>query len=328
MHPSSMHPLHIVYLNGPDIERLALGNAEILDAVEAGLRAQGAGQTVNEPGVQLIPGSMDSSAGRFDILRGVVHPLGIAGVKVAGDFIANPEFGLPASVGMLNLFDPATGVPLAILNATALTGMRAGAMTALGAKHLAKRRPRILGHLGARGMSYWNIRLLAHLFEFEEIRVHSHRPDSRESLAAALSLELGRPVQAVDSWEVCVRGADIVVETARSAEPEPRSLTRWIQRGVLVIAQGATSPRESSLTGVVDKVVVDDRRQCPGGKSAADVPYLELGEIVTGVQPGRDDDSQSILFWHRGSPLGDIALGSAILDKAGALGVGHTLRFE
>jgi ornithine cyclodeaminase len=34
------------------------------------------------------------------------------------------------------------------------------------------------------------------------------------------------------------------------------------------------------------------------------------------------------LFWHRGLSLSDIALGGAILDKAGALSVGQTLRFD
>jgi alanine dehydrogenase len=53
-----------------------------------------------------------------------------------------------------------------------------------------------------------------------------------------------------------------------------------------------------------------------------------LGQIVARLRPGRESESETILFWHRGLSLSDIALGSAMLDKAGALGIGQTLRFE
>ena len=180
-----MHPLHIVYLNGPDIERLSLRDEEILAAVEGGLEAQGRKQVVIEPRVHLVP--ENSAIGHFNVLRGVIHPLGLAGVKVVGDFVDNYQIGLPSEIAILTLFDPATGVPLAILNATSLTDMRTGATTALGARYLARKDSKILGHVGARGTSYWNIRLLSHFFDFDEIRVHSKRRESREALAAKLS---------------------------------------------------------------------------------------------------------------------------------------------
>src|SRR3546814_17368033 len=86
-------------------------------------------------------------------------------------------------------YDPETGMPVALLDATAITEMRTGAVTALGAKYLARKDSRVLGHIGARGTAYWNVRLLNHLFPLEEIRVHSRRPESREPFAQRLSRE-------------------------------------------------------------------------------------------------------------------------------------------
>jgi alanine dehydrogenase len=334
-----MHPLHIVYLNGPDIARLALTDAEILGAVDGALIAQGRGEVVIEPRVHLVP--ENSALGHFNVLRGVVRPLGLAGVKVVGDFVHNHEIGLPSEIGMLSLFDPATGVPLAILNATSLTDMRTGAMTALGARYLARSTSRVLGHIGARGTSYWNIRLLSHYFNFDEIRVHSRRPESRNALAARLSKDLGRPVLAVADWESCVRGADIVVEATRLEAPEPLLKTGWIKRGALVIPYGTMSAVELSLTDIMDKVVVDDWGQCRKGlpfgalrqhvdleKITRDTLHAELGQIAAQLRPGREDDAETILFWHRGLSSSDIALGSLMLDKAGELSIGQTLRFE
>lgn len=333
-----MQPIHLTFLNGPDVERLALTDAEILSAVEQGLDAQGKMQVVIEPRVHLVP--HDSSVGHFNVLRGAVLPLGLAGVKVVGDFVNNYKLGLPSELAVLNLFDPATGVPTAILDATSLTDMRTGAMTALGAKYLARKGSKTLGHIGARGTSYWNIRLLDHFFDFEEIRVHSKRQESRTAFAQRLSVDLGKPVVAVDDWEQCVRKADIVVEASRLTEPQPLLKTEWIKPGALVVPYGTMSAVELSLTDIMDKVVVDDWGQCRKGQPLGALRrhvdsdrlnernlHAELGQIVAGLKPGRQSDRETILFWHRGLSLSDIALGHAMLQKAKALGVGQMLRF-
>ena len=333
-----MQPIYLTFLNGPDVERIALTDTEILAAVERGLLAQGQKQVVIEPRVHLVP--RDSSEGHFNVLRGAVLPLGLAGVKVVGDFVNNYKVGLPSELAVLNLFDPATGVPKAILDATSLTDMRTGAMTALGAKFLARKSSKILGHVGARGTSYWNVRLLSHFFEFDEIRVHSRRAESRTAFAQKLTEDLGRPVVAVDSWEECVRDADIVVEASRLPEPQPLLKTQWIKPGALVVPYGTMSAVELSLTDIMSKVVVDDWGQCRKGlpygalrrhvdsdKLTEHTLHAELGQIVAGVKSGRENEHETILFWHRGLSLSDIALGHAMLEKARALGLGQTLRF-
>jgi alanine dehydrogenase len=333
-----MQAIYITYLNGPDIERLGLTDAEILDAVEGSLDAQGRKATVIEPRVHLVP--QNSSLGHFNVLRGVVHPLGLAGVKVVGDFVNNHKVGLPSELAILNLFDPSTGTPKAILDATSLTSMRTGAMTALGGKYLAKGNSKVLGHIGARGTAYWNVRLLNHLFDFDEIRVHSMRKESQQAFAERLSSDLGKPVLAVDSWEECARGADILVEASRLTEPQPLLKTQWIKPGALVIPYGTMSAVELSLTDIMSKVVVDDWGQCRKGlpfgalrrhvdldKITEQNIHAELGQIVAKLRSGRENAEETILFWHRGLSTSDIALGHAMLEKAKVLQVGQTLRF-
>ena len=330
--------IEITYLNGPDVERLALTDAEILEAVEAALAAQGRGETVIEPRVHLVPES--SQKGHFNILRGYVKPLGVAGVKVVGDFVGNYKLGLPSEMALLNLFSPETGMPLAVVDATAITDMRTGAVTAIGARHLARKSSRVLGHIGARGTAYWNVRLLDHLFDFDEIRVHSLRPESRREFGERLSRDLGKPVRVMDDWESTVRGADIVVEASRLPKPQPLLKTEWIERGALAVPYGTMSAVELSLTDIMDKMVVDDWGQCrkglPFGALRAHVDsdrlteqnlHAELGQVVAGLRPGRESDSETILLWHRGLSITDIALGHALLRKAAAAGLGQRLRF-
>ena len=330
--------IDITYLNGPDVEALALTDDEIIAAVEAALAAQGRKETVVEPRVHLIPES--SAKGHFNILRGYVKPMGVAGVKVVGDFVDNYKQDLPSEMAILNLFDPETGMPRAVIDATTITDMRTGAVTAIGAKYLARKDAKVLGHVGARGTAYWNVRLLDRLFGFDEIRVHSRRPESRESFGARLSKDLGQPVRVVDNWEDCVRGADIVVEASRLPEPTPMLKTAWIAKGAFVVPYGTMSAVELSLTDIMDKMVVDDWGQCrkglPFGALRPHVEsdrlgehnlHAELGQIVAGLKPGRERDDETILFWHRGLSTSDIALGHALLQKAERLGIGQRLRF-
>jgi ornithine cyclodeaminase len=330
-------PLMLDYLNGPDVAALALTDDEIIAAVEAGLAAQGRGETVIEPRMHLAPDI--SFNGHFNVLRGYIAPLALAGVKVVGDFVDNWRHGLPSEMGLLNLFDPRTGRPVAIIDAAGLTDMRTGAVTAIGAKHLARKGSRVLGHIGARGTAYWNVRLLDHLFHFDEIRVHSRRPESRNAFAERLARDLGKPVIATEDWETCVRGADIVVEASRLASPQPMLLTSWIAPGAFVVPYGTMSAVELSLTDIMDKIVVDDWGQCragqfgslrahvDAGKLTADTLHAELCEIVAGRKPGRASDSETLLLWHRGLSTSDIALGAAMLDKARRMGIGQQLRY-
>jgi alanine dehydrogenase len=332
-----MKPLYLTYLNALDVEALALEDGEILAAVESGLAAQGRGETVIEPRMHLEPGAAN---GHFNVLRGAFRPpVNYAGVKVISDFVDNYKEGLPSEMGLLFLMDPGNGVPKAIIDGSHLTDMRTGAITAIGAKYLARKESKVLAHVGARGTAYWNVRLLDHLFHFDEIRVHSRRKESRDAFGARLSRDLGKPVIVTDDWEGCVRGADIVVEASRLDRPTPMLKTEWIKPGAFVVPYGTMSAVELSLTDIMAKLVVDDWGQCKGGKfgslrahveagklSEATL-HAEMGEIVAGRKPGRESDDETILFWHRGLSLSDIALGSAMLDKAERLGMGHRLRY-
>ncbi|MEO8967004.1 MAG: ornithine cyclodeaminase family protein [Solirubrobacteraceae bacterium] len=331
-----MSGLSFIYLSGADVDALSISNVDILAAVRDVLAAQGRGEAVPEPRTHIFP---PGATGHFNVLRGVVPAS--AGVKVVGDFVDNHERGLPSELALLLLMDPMTGVPQAIIDATAITEMRTGAVTAIGAQALAPREARVLGHIGARGTAYWNVRLLcAVLPGLEEIRVHSRRSASREAFAARLRADLGREITVVDSWEACVRGADVIVEASRLRAPEPLLATEWISAGALVIPYGTMSAVELSLTDLADKVVVDDwgqagagplgalRAHVDSGRLTADSLHAELGQILAGLRPGRESAEETIVFWHRGLSITDIALGRALLDAAGERGLGTRLPYR
>ena len=333
----SMPPIYVTYLNRFDVEALAMTDDEILAAIEAQLAAQGRGEAVIEPRMHLEPGV---AHGHFNVLRGSMGgAVDAAGVKVVSDFHDNYLHRLPSELAILLLMDRRTGVPKAIVDASMITDMRTGAVTAIGARYLARRGSKVLGHVGARGTAYWNVRLMDRIFDFDEIRVHSRRPESREAFAARLERDLGKRVVVTQDWESCVRGADIVVEASRLVEPRPLLRAEWIAKGALVMPYGTVSAVDVGVADIADKFLMDDFGQARAGRFGALRPmfecgklhegrfHAELGQVVAGLRPGRERDDETILFRHRGLSLSDIALGHAMLEKAAALGIGQRLRF-
>jgi alanine dehydrogenase len=333
--------LWLRFLSGPDIDSLGLTNAEILAAVEDAVRAHGDGQAIVEPRVHLVPDN--GGAGHFNVLRGHLSAPGlgdVSGVKVVGDFVANYAAGLPSELGLLTLYEPETGVPLAIMDATLITACRTGAMTAVGARYLARRDSRVLGHVGARGTAFWNVVLLDELFSLDEIRVTSRRPESRVAFARQLAGVTATRIRVVTTAEEAFDGADILVEASRLTVPEPLLRAAWVKPGAFVVPYGTVSAVELGLLDVIDKVVVDDWREAQSGRfgalrqhvdtgrlTAASL-YAELGQIVTGRRPGRESSQERILLWHRGLAILDIAVGLAILRRAEQQDAGTMLRYR
>jgi alanine dehydrogenase len=340
--------LWLRFLSGPDIDSLGISNAEILAAVEEAVRAHGDGRAVTEPRVHLIPDN--GGAGHFNVLRGalsgpgrsgaVARAGGVAGIKVVGDFVSNYTAGLPSELGLLTLYDPQTGIPRSIMDATMITACRTGAMTATGARYLARPDARVLGHVGARGTAFWNVVLLDEIFDLGEIRITSRRPESREAFARQLAEVTATPVRVTASAEEVFDGADILVEASRLTTPEPLLRTAWVRPGAFVVPYGTISAVELDLLDVMDKVVVDDwreaqsgqfgalRRHVDTGRLSAGSLHAELGQIVTGRRPGRERADERILFWHRGLAILDIAVGLAILRRAEQEDAGTMLRYR
>ena len=327
-----MSEVQFRFVSDLDVDRLRLTPEEILRAVETAVLAQGEGEVVLEPRVHLMP--PNGGRGHFNILRGYVGPEDICGVKIVGDFVENYRLGLPSEVALVNLFDPQTGVPLGVVDGTMITSARTGALTALGAKHLARSDSKVLGHVGARGTAWWNVTMLDDIFDFDEIRVTSKRPESREEFARKLTEHLGKPVRAVATSEEALAGADIMVEASRLTEPEVLLKTEWVTPGTFVVPYGTISAVEISLTDVMDKVVVDDWGQATAGRFGAlrrhvdegllteESLHAELGDIVAGHAQGRERPEERILFWHRGLATTDVALAYLLLRRAEEAGLG------
>ncbi len=331
-----MSAIEVLFLSKEDLDALQLGDQAILDAVEMGLRAHGEQQVLLPPKDHI---ALDYPHKLFNILKGYVAPIEAVGVKVLGDFHANYAQGLPSELATLLLMRPQSGAPYALINATSITWMRTGAVTALGAKYLARKDAKVLGHIGARGTSWYNVVFLDRLFDFEEIRVTSARAASRERFAERLTARLGKPIQVMDNAADTVRDADIIIDASRLVEPQVLVTDAALKPGAHLQAYGAVLSVERTLPLTVDKFVVDDWHQCKQsayGQFASLIQdqtitdahcYGEIGEIVAGYKPGRESDRERNLFWHKGFAISDIVIGDLAYRQAQQKGIGTWLTY-
>ncbi len=321
------------FLDRAAVEALAPAPNDLLDVIERGLAAHGSGQVVMPPKAHLHLDHL--FRGHFNILSGYAAPVGRAGVKVVGDYLDNWKRALPSEIALLTLYDPETGVPCAIMDATSLTWMRTGAVTAVGALHLARPDSAIVAHIGARGTAFSNLRLLAARFPLTEVRITSARTESRERLARRVREELGLATFAVGNAREAAANADIVIEATRLAAPQSLLGEADLAAGALLVTYGWIRAIDPALALGVDKIVVDDWEQCrlggqlheliADGRLTRERVHAEIGAIVAGLVSGRTNPAERILFWHRGFAISDVMLGDWILRRAEREGVGTLL---
>ena len=326
--------VEFTFLNHEEVTSLIPDFGEVIRIVESGLLAHGLKDVVLPPKTHIMLD--DRYNGHFNVLTGYVGSIDMAGVKVIGDYVDNIDHGLPSEVAMLTLYDPRTGIPRCVMDATNLTWLRTGAVTGIGARYLARPDSRILGHVGSRGTAFANIKAIASVCPIEEVRITSRRAETREALAQQVQDELGLKAMAFASVAKTVADADIVVEATRLEHPQNLIENRMMKPGSLLVTYGWVMAVDPELPRAADKLVVDDWRQCceggtfyplirDGSLTRADL-HAEIGEIVNGAATGRENDNERIVFWHRGFAVSDIVLGNYIFERADAKKLGRRLK--
>jgi ornithine cyclodeaminase/alanine dehydrogenase-like protein (mu-crystallin family) len=147
----------------------------------------------------------------------------------------------------------------------------------------------------------------------------------------------GVTVRPAESAEEAVREMDVIVTATSSKEPVLKG--EWLSEGMHVNAIGANflSSREldTEAVGRCDCVIVDSTEQArlEAGdlESAAGEDAFfwedarELGLVVVGEYPGREDAREITLFESQGIALEDIALAARVFAKADEEEVGERL---
>ena len=332
--------MNISVLGRRDLEKV-LEMPSVIEGVKSVYKLKAQGKTVVWP---LVSYDFEEAKAVMDIRSGCVFGENLHGLKMLNNFPQNREKGLPPFNGMLMIFDSETGIPLGVMDAAYITCMRTGAAGAIGAQALARKDAEVLFVLGAGKQAVYQI--AANLIALPAIKkvyiADVLDQKNAESFAAScpdrLSAEFGLDCRnlvfdAVTDLAQCVGESDVIITITPSRSPVIKK--EWVKPGTHFSCIGADMEGKEEIdpqlfTGA--KVYADDRRQCINVgemelpiKSAvikeADVTG-EIGQLLCGQIPGRENDDEITIFDATGLALLDLVTGKRAIDLAKAKNLG------
>ena len=318
-------------LSGDDV-RAALTMGDCIEAMDSVLREFAAGDLYLPLRSVVRP---PKSAGLMGLMT--AHRAGDApmfALKAVAIFPENPKRGLDAHQGVVTLFDGETGQVRGLLDASAITAIRTAAVSAVATRALAREGSVALAVLGAGVQAAAHIEAMACVLPLERVRIYSRRPEPAAALAAQTAERYAWDASAAATVEDALREADVVVTTTTAREPIVEHA--WLAPGTHVNAVGSSIPVTRELDGATmaaARIVVDARESALNesgdvllamreGALAEDVALAELGEVLSGTAPGRQDGSEITVFVSLGLAVEDLAAAELALRMAEKAGLG------
>lgn len=260
-------------------------------------------------------------------------------VKANGSSFQNQKLrGLPNILGVIILYDGESGFPLAVMESTELTRQRTAAGTVVAFKFLAPADSRKLLLCGCGGQGRTHMRYLKETMPLDEVFVYDIQADAGLVFAKELETESGIPVHFVQDISSGMQRCNLVVTCTPSRTPY--LMAADVRHGMTIAAVGADSPAKQELEPGVfhgNKVVVDILSQCvaagelhqailAGLITEKDV-YAEIGAIVAGKKPGRENLDETIIYKATGTAIQDTAAAVMVYEKAIERNVGFYIDF-
>jgi ornithine cyclodeaminase/alanine dehydrogenase-like protein (mu-crystallin family) len=313
-----MDQIKILYLSQSDILDLGVTMHKVIELIEIGLQEHGKGWVENppKPGIHGYPNSF------IHAMPAYFKNLKIGGIKWVSGYPSNREVGLPQIMGLIILNDMKTGAPICIMDGTWITAMRTAAVSAITAKFCARENSQVLGVVGAGVQGRQNIIALKIVLpNLSEVKVFDLNREAAIRLRDEISSQIGIKINVCEGAEDVAKGSDIIVTATQRLE-KPIIKNEWFGAGCLGLGLEASRAWYGDAILTADKFITDDYEQTKHFKAQGAFPdglpdlYAELGKIVSGEKPGRENSKERILAINIGLALEDIILSNHIYEIA------------
>jgi len=322
-----MKKIDFLFLSQEDVLAVGLSTPEIIDTIEAVFREHGSKRFENPP----KPGIHPRGDAFIHAMPGHLPVLKAAGLKWVSSYPSNQKLALPAVMGVMILNDVDTGRPLALMDCRWITAARTAAVSAVAAKYLANRTSTVIGIVGAGTQGRYNLMALREVLpNLQRVRVFDTNQQVLDGFVRTMEAETSLAIEAVNAPEWAILDSDVIV-TATGKLEQPVYQEKWVKPGALVLPVHHRG-WENAFLHKADKFVCDDWPQLQNahkevGGFYGPLPPLsaELGEIVNGLKPGRQHESERIVDFNYGLAIEDVALAASIYPRAVQKGLGISL---
>lgn len=328
--------MKLLTLSGMELER-ALPMREAVETMKDAFACLSGGHVANPTRMVLGLPRENAQALCMPAYMGPQGSLPAAlGTKLVTVFPQNPRRRKPSIHGLMVLFHPQSGEPVALIDGEALTAWRTGAASGAATDLLANTDAKIGALFGTAAQAETQALAVDCVRVLQEIRVYSRDPDHRAAFIKKMQVKLQAKLVEAHSPEYAVEGADVICTATNSTAPIfPGEL---VKPGAHLNAVGSYRHEMRELdTATVSKarVFVDAREAAQA--EAGDLEHarqegvtqpenwIEVGEVVTDPQKGRHKAQEITLFKSVGVAVQDIAAASLAMVRGRQLGLGKTI---
>ncbi|NOZ50464.1 MAG: ornithine cyclodeaminase [Chloroflexi bacterium] len=334
-------PIYVLWLSQEDV--IAAGGLDMaatMHDLERVFRLHAAGDTTLPEkivmGWQEAPAN--EQANHINIMPGYAGgDMQALGLKVIASFPRNPyQHDLPRASALVILHDTQTGLPLAVMDDTLISAMRTGAATGVATRWLARPDVQRVGLIGA-GVQCRTQLMAVKVARpsIQEGALFDIRRPRAEAFVAEMNQRLDLELRVADSAEEVVRQAEVLVTATTTVHPIVEH--GWLTPGSFY-AHVSGYECEYDVIRHADKIIVDDWQQVKhrmystvalmwrDGLFTDEDIYAELGAIVSGQKPGRENKTEITLFSPIGLGLHDLAVAQRIYRAAQAQGIGQQVK--
>lgn len=277
--------------------------------------------------------AMAGTAGLLAAMPAYLPTQNVLAAKLVLVFPGNLSKGLETHQAVVAVFDPATGVPVALMDGAAITAIRTAAGSALATRLCAREAATVLAILGTGVQARSHARAIPRVRHVTEIVVAGRTPEK----VAAFAAEIGARV--APTYAEAVGAADIICCCTNATEPVVRA--EWLRPGVHVNSVGFTKGPELDPSVFAHALVVVESRAAAIGEfpnGAVDITAAvnqrllqladirEVGELVRGPGGSRTSEDQVTVYRSVGVAAQDAAAAGLVLAAARVRGAGSEVR--
>lgn len=249
------------------------------------------------------------------------------GAKVLSAFPGNVGTGYHSHNGYVVMFETDHGTMTGMVDASSITEIRTGAVSALATRYMARENSRTMAVIGAGAQGRSHLAAILAVRDIKEVKVYDIMPAAAQRYAQQMSEKYGITVTVAESVEEAVKDADIICTVTPSKEAYLKK--EWIKPGAHINAVGTFSPTTREVTSelvAASRLIADSMEGILKESGEYLIPLQEgliteehiagtLGELVTGKKQGRTSAEEITLFDALGLAVEDVASAAWVLEQ-------------
>lgn len=258
-------------------------------------------------------------------------------LKVVIQYSDNRALGLPLIQALVLVADAANGQPLAIMDGATVTALRTGAASGLATDLLARPDADVAAIFGSGVQARTQLEAACVVRPIRQAWVFDQDPACAEAFAADMTARLGLPVARAETPAQAMR--DALVICAATTARTPVFHDGDLRPGAHINGVGSWKPEVAEIPADTvrrARIVVDHRESAheeagdllmPLAQGLIRPEHLqaELGDVLAGRVPGRQDADEITLFKSVGVAVQDLFAAERALRNARRLGIGIEL---